>query len=322
MFLGIDHGTTAIRFSTPEGRGFEIPRREAAKISSEGIVRLVEENLGSEIGLAALSYSMGDGLTRITRIEDAPNRGLRQQDGAGLHVGGGTRVFDAVISSGWPAVLLPGIHRGSDVDFRLKVFSHGMSPEKVGLAYFVLKKGLENFIVCDASSNTVTFAVHRGRIMGALDASVFAPGLIQGPLDVDAIRAVDAGKMTANEAFNFGGILPKLGYASLAECPDDLRSFALESLGLFAAMEISAMKIIMKDVGEPSPAILVAGDPSERIRSRVSALLDGEVLALGKLDAAIGCAMVAKDVFYGAESALGIEVDEMVRAITRKAERC
>ncbi len=291
MFLGIDHGTTAIRFSTPEGRGFEIPRREAAKISSEGIVRLVEENLGSEIGLAALSYSMGDGLARVTRIEDAPNRGLRQQDGAGLHVGGGTRVFDAIISSGWPAVLLPGIHRGSDVDSRLKVFSHGMSPEKVGLAYFVLKKGRENFIVCDASSNTVTFAVHRGRIVGALDASIFAPGLLQGPLDVDAIRAVDAGKMTANEAFNFGGILPKLGYASLAECPEDLRSFALESLGLFAAMEISAMKIIMRDVGEPSPAILVAGDPSEKIRSRISALLEEDVLALGKLDAAVGCAV-------------------------------
>ena len=322
MFLGIDHGTTAIRFSTPEGRGFEIPRREAAKISSEGIVRLVEENLGSEIGLAALSYSMGDGLARVTRIEDAPNRGLRQQDGAGLHVGGGTRVFDAIISSGWPAVLLPGIHRGSDVDSRLKVFSHGMSPEKVGLAYFVLKKGRENFIVCDASSNTVTFAVHRGRIVGALDASIFAPGLLQGPLDVDAIRAVDAGKMTANEAFNFGGILPKLGYASLAECPEDLRSFALESLGLFAAMEISAMKIIMRDVGEPSPAILVAGDPSEKIRSRVSALLEGDVLALGKLDAAVGCAMVAEDVFYGAGSILGIEVDERVRTATRKAGSC
>jgi putative methanogenesis marker protein 12 len=322
MFLGIDHGTTAIRFSTPEGRGFEIPRREAAKISSEGIVRLVEKNLGSEISLAALSYSMGDGLARVTRIEDAPNRGLRQQDGAGLHVGGGTRVFDAVISSGWPAVLLPGIHRGSDVDSRLKVFSHGMIPEKVGLAYSVLKKGRESFIVCDASSNTVTFAVHRGRIVGALDAPIFAPGLLQGPLDVDAIRAIDAGKMTANEAFNFGGILPKLGYASLAECPEDLRSFALESLGLFAAMEISAMKIIMRDVGEPSPAILVAGDPSEKIRSRVSALLEGDVLALGKLDAAVGCAMVAEDVFYGAGSILGIKVDERVRTATRKAGSC
>lgn len=321
MFLGIDHGTTAIRFSTPEGKGFEIPRKEAAKISSEGIVRLVEDEIGPEVDLAALSYSMGDGLTKITRIEDVPNRGLRQQDGAGIHVGGGTRVFDAVISSGWPAILLPGIHRESDVDSRLKVFSHSMSPEKVGLAYFVLKEGLESFIVCDASSNTVTFAVHRGMIVGALDAPIFAPGLLQGPLDVDAIRAVDAGKMTANEAFNFGGIIPKLGYASLAECPEDLRSFALESLGLFAAMEISAMKILMKDLGDPSPAIMVAGGPSEKIRSRVSVLLEGEVLALGKFDAAIGCAMVAKDVFYGAESILGIEVDEKVGAITRKAKR-
>jgi hypothetical protein len=32
--------------------------------------------------------------------------------------------------------------------------------------------------------------------------------------------------------------------------------------------------------------------------------------------------MVARDVFYGAESALGIEVDERVRTVTRKVESC
>ena len=136
------------------------------------------------VDLVALSYSMGDGLTRIVRLEDAPNRGLVQQDGAGLHVGGGTRVFEAIQASGWPAILLPGIHRGSDIDPRLKVFSHGMSPEKVGLAYGVFRGKSQSFIVCDASSNTVTFAVLQGKIIGAIDAPIFAPGLMQGPLDV------------------------------------------------------------------------------------------------------------------------------------------
>ena len=95
-----------------------------------------------DVDLVALTYSMGDGLTSIVRLEDAPHRGLVSLDGAGLHQGGGTRVFEAISESGWPAILLPGIHRSSDIDPRLKVFSHGMSPEKVGLAYGVFKRGI------------------------------------------------------------------------------------------------------------------------------------------------------------------------------------
>ena len=185
MFIGVDHGTTAIRFATPEGRCWDLARQEASHLSAEEIVERIAQNLGQGIvDLVALSYSMGDGLTRIVRLEDAPNRGLVQQDGAGLHVGGGTRVFEAIQASGWPAILLPGIHRASDIDPRLKVFSHGMSPEKVGLAYGVFRGKSNSFIVCDASSNTVTFAVLQGKIIGAIDAPIFAPGLMQGPLDV------------------------------------------------------------------------------------------------------------------------------------------
>lgn len=132
MFAGVDHGTTAIRFAASEGWCWELPRIEAGALSPEGIIDLFRQKLGSEVQLIAMSYSMGDGLTEIVRLEDAPNRGLIQQDGAGTHVGGGTRVFDAIRGSGWPAILLPGIHRGSDIDPRLKVFSHGMSGEKVG----------------------------------------------------------------------------------------------------------------------------------------------------------------------------------------------
>ena len=216
MFLGIDHGTTAIRFATPEGRCWELPRSEASQLSATEIISRVSQNLLLDnVDLVALTYSMGDGLTRIVRLEDAPHRGLVSLDGAGLHQGGGTRVFEAVSSSGWPAILLPGIHRSSEIDPRLKVFSHGMSPEKVGLAYGVFKRGISSFIVCDASSNTVTFCVIDGKIIGAIDAPIFAPGLMQGPLDVEAIRDVDAGKMTANQAFASGGILRKMKRATL-----------------------------------------------------------------------------------------------------------
>jgi len=165
MFLGIDHGTTAIRFATENGRCWELPRHEASRLSSEEILAGARSHLGlTQVDLVVLTYSMGDGLVRIVRLQDAPNRGIVQQDGAGQHIGGGTKVFEAIRSSGWPCVLLPGIHRASDVDPRLKVFSHGMSPEKVGLAYGVYRSGIPSFIISDASSNTVTFAVLRVRL--------------------------------------------------------------------------------------------------------------------------------------------------------------
>ncbi|VVB69181.1 Uncharacterised protein [uncultured archaeon] len=310
MFLGIDHGTTAIRFAVETGRCWELPRHEASRLSSEEILAGARSNLGlSHVDLVVLTYSMGDGLTRIVRLEDAPNRGVVQQDGAGLHVGGGTKVFEAIKSSGWPCVLLPGIHRASDVDPRLKVFSHGMSPEKVGLAYGVFRSGVSSFIISDASSNTVTFAVLEGKIVGALDAPIFAPGLIQGPLDVEAIRAVDADRLTANQAFTRGGILPKMGCRRLEECSIQERELALETLALFAAMEISALQVLMRDRGEAAPALFLAGSPAKEMEERVSGLLGRRIASLDRCAAALGCAKVAEDVFAGAKLILGIEVD-------------
>ncbi len=318
MFLGIDHGTTAIRFAVETGRCWELPRHEASRLSSEEILEGVRRNLGiSHVDLVTLTYSMGDGLTRIVRLEDAPNRGVAQQDGAGLHVGGGTKVFEALKSSGWPCVLLPGIHRASDVDPRLKVFSHGMSPEKVGLAYGVFRSGVRSFIISDASSNTVTFAVLEGKIVGALDAPIFAPGLLQGPLDVEAIRNVDAGVMAANDAFSRGGILSKMGFSSLQECSPAEKSQALESLSLFAAMEIASLIVLLRDLGEPSPAIFLAGSPAPLMEKRVAELMGRDVGCLGKCAAAEGCAWIAQEVFLGANQILGIPVELQERA-TRK----
>ena len=314
MFLGIDHGTTAIRFASEDGRCWELSRREASLLSEEEILSKVSQNLALDsVDLVALTYSMGDGLTRIMRLEDAPNRGLVQQDGAGLHVGGGTRVYEAIKRSGWPAILLPGIHRASEIDLRFKVFSHGMSPEKVGLAYWVLCSGVDSFIISDASSNTVTFAVRNGKIVAAMDAPIFAPGLMQGPLDVEAIRNIDAGRMTANEAFTQGGILPKMGRSSYEECSSLEKASALETLALFAAMEIAALILLLRDLGESKPALFLAGSPAVLIEKRVAELLGKSVKPLGRYRAAQGCACIAKDVFLGARNIMGIPVAELAR---------
>jgi len=59
----------------------------------------------------------------------------------------------------------------------------------------------DDVIVSDVSSNTVSLLISGGKLVGAFDACIFAPGTLHGALDVDAIRRVDAGKCTANEAF-------------------------------------------------------------------------------------------------------------------------
>ncbi len=316
MFVGIDHGTTAIRFATSDGCCWELPRCDASQLPAPEIISQVSQNLLIDhVDLVALTYSMGDGITSIVRLEDAPNRGLVSLDGAGLHQGGGTRVFEAISASVWPAILLPGIHRSSDIDPRLKVFSHGMSPEKVGLAYCVFKRGVSSFIVCDASSNTVSFCVIDGKIMGAIDAPIFAPGLMQGPLDVDAIRDVDAGKMTANRAFTSGGILGKMKKATLEECSPEERELALESLALFAAMEINALTVLSRDLGEPHPDLFLAGSPAPLIKGRVAELLGRDLGTLGRCSAAFGCACIAKDVFEGSKNIMGLDVDERVKSL-------
>ncbi|MGC9514142.1 methanogenesis marker 12 protein [Methanocrinis sp.] len=315
MFLGVDHGTRAIRFADSEGKCRVIPREEAGGLDPSEIIDRIREafdlSAGGEVDLIALCYSMGDGLTEIVRIEDAENRGVISQEGAGLHVGGGTKVFDAVRESGWPAILLPGIHDRSDIDPRMKVFSHGTSPEKVGLAYKVFKDGEKDFIISDASSNVVTIGVADGRIAGAIDAPIFAPGLLHGPLDVAAIRNVDAGKMTANEAFTRGGILRKRGL-TIKGCTEEEKEAAFEALALYAAMELAAMAVLLRDHGAAKPALYLAGDPASRIAGRVSQLLGGEVLPLASCDAALGCALIAEDVYGGAREVLGLRVDGRV----------
>ena len=314
MFIGVDHGTRAIRFANSDGKCYVIPRKEAGGLAPSEIIDRIREafDLSAEkVELLALCYSMGDGICEIVRIEDAENRGVISQDGAGLHVGGGTNVFDAVRESGWPAILLPGIHDRSDIDPRMKVFSHGASPEKVGLAYKVFKDGEKDFIISDASSNVVTIGVAAGRIAGAIDAPIFAPGLLHGPLDVAAIRKVDAGKMTANEAFTRGGILRKRGL-TLKGCTDSEKEAAFEALALYAAMELSAMGVLLRDLGAAEPALYLAGDPASRISGRVSELLGREVLPLASCDAALGCALIAEDVYKGAGEVLGLRVDARV----------
>ena len=321
-FIGVDHGTTAMRFALIDGEKvltFELGRAEAAAMSEKEILASIEKEFGikiGDIGLIALTYSMGDGFSAVKDVRKLEGRGLQSTEGAGKKTGGGTRVFDAVRNSGIPAIAIPGLHVGSKVDPRMKVYSHLTSPEKLGIAYHIRCLGYEDFVVSDISSNTVTLAVASGKVIGAIDACIFAPGVHHGPLDLQAIRDVDDGRQTANQAFMEAGILKMTPYKdreellNAAEKGEKPALFALDTIALFAAMEVSSMQLLLKDYGVIGTVFLAGSiGEVEYIQKKICTHLDQECRSLGKWHAAIGCAEIARDVSAGKKQILGVDVD-------------
>jgi putative methanogenesis marker protein 12 len=289
MFIGIDHGTTAMRFAGDSGR-FKISREAAKRFKIQDLSKLCPID---KIEGIALCYSMGDNISSITSINKVKNRGLISQEGAGQHIGGGTRVFDEVAKSGIPAIVIPGLHRGSPTDPRFKVYSHQSSPEKIGIAYEVGYALGSDFIVSDVSSNTVTLLVTSGKLVGAFDACIFAPGTLHGALDVDAIRRIDAGECTANEAFQHGGVNFSV--------PEHER---MRSIALFAAMECAALLLLNNRA-----QVALAGSLASVIAPEVKALLGRNVAVFDEWCASTGLVRIARDVFTGKREILGLDVD-------------
>jgi len=289
MFIGIDHGTTAMRFAGESGE-FKISREEALEFSIEDLSRICPVD---KIEGIALSYSMGDNISAITHISKVKNRGIVSRDGAGQHIGGGTKVFDQVAGSQIPAIVIPGLHRGSPTDPRFKAYSHQSSPEKIGIAYEVSCALGDDVVVSDISSNTVTLLISAGKLVGAFDACIFAPGSLHGALDVDAIRRIDAGECTANEAFQHAGVNFSL--------PEKER---MRSVAMFTAMECTALLLL-----NPTASVALAGSLAPVIAPEVKALLGCDVAVFDEWCASKGLVRIARDVFHGKKGILGLGVD-------------
>jgi putative methanogenesis marker protein 12 len=289
MFIGIDHGTTAMRFAGESGQ-FKISREGAKEFRIADLTRLCPLD---EIGGIAICYSMGDNITSITDIRKVKDRGIVSRDGAGKHVGGGTRVFDEVAASGIPAVVMPGLHRGSPTDPRFSAYSHQASPEKIGIGYEVCNSLGDDVIVSDVSSNTVSLLISAGRLVGAFDACIFAPGTLHGALDVDAIRTVDAGVWTANEAFQHAGVNFSL--------PEGER---MRTVAMFAAMECAALRLL-----NTRAKVALAGSLAPVIAEEVRVLLRCDIAVYDEWCASRGLSRIARDVFFGKREILGLSVD-------------
>jgi putative methanogenesis marker protein 12 len=316
MFIGMDHGTTGIRFADTEGKWVEISRQRARDMTKEQIIEAILSGLDvrkDDVRLIAINYSMGDGISRITPIEKTENRGIISREGAGVHIGGGTNVYDAIEASGIPAVVVPGIHRGNYGDSCFRVYSHGASADKLGIAYNAyMIAGDRDFIVSDISSNTVTMGVRDLKMLGAIDACIFAPGVHHGPLDLEAIRDVDAGKMTANDAFSNAGVTKIIPFKTLdvllaaLEHNDPDALWAFDTIAVFAAMEIASFMLIV-----PNARVFTAGSVGSMdiVKDRIKSLVMKDMTVLGKMSAAVGLAQIARDIHGGKKDILGIGVD-------------
>jgi len=310
MFIGIDHGTRAIRISSSDENSFIIDRNEASKISFENLCSYIKKYLKIDIDkikLAALTYSMGDGITQIKNIKDVTDRGVTSYGGAGKFIGGGTNIFDLFYDSDIPTIILPGIHRKSNIDTRLKVFSHHASPEKIGACYYILKKfNSDSFILCDIGANTVSVGVKDRKIIGGLDACIFSPGIYQGPIDLETIRQIDSQMISAGDGFNNGGIMKKSFIQLLEkEQPENKEELVTKSLSLLISMEIAAMAVLLPDVD-----IFLCGELSlnEDVAGEIKRLIHNNIISVGEI-ASIGCSFIAEDVYNGQRDILGIGVD-------------
>ncbi len=150
------------------------------------------------------------------------------------------------------------------------------------------------------------------KILGAIDACIFAPGIHHGPLDIDAIRDVDSGKITANDAFSNAGVTKLIPYKNLtqlleAEKQNDMDAdWAFDTIAIFAAMEVASFLMLV-----PGSKIYTAGSVGsmDRVKAKMESLLKKDIHVLGKLSAAIGLAQIARDVHSGKKDILGIIVD-------------
>ncbi|MEE8167917.1 MAG: methanogenesis marker 12 protein [Candidatus Hydrothermarchaeales archaeon] len=309
--LGVDHGTKSIRFYVyPAEVSFEIDRKAMLQVS---LLKEIEKHIALEdIDLVGLTYSMGDGITKITDIKKVTNRGVLAFETGG-YIGGGTKVYDEIQGSGLDAVVIPGLHRRIEVlDPRFKaLYSHCASAEKVSLSYHAcLETGVENLIIADISSNTVTIGIKNGKFFGAIDACLGAIGVFHGPLDLETIRRIDRGEISANQAFYSSGAVKMYPESpgDILEARNERAKLALDSLILSAEMEILSF------TGEINPdAIVITGSFGihEKIFSRLKKKLE-EIAHVHRIDgyaAAKGSAEIARDILNGKRDFLGIDVD-------------
>jgi putative methanogenesis marker protein 12 len=331
-YMGMDHGTTAVSFQIIDENKEDIAffKLQRDKLSNNTVS--FEDKLNeyvdiNKINLLAMTYAMGDSISKIIPIEQVNDKGILSIEGAGKVTGGGSKVYKDIEKLKIPAVLIPGLHRNCEfMDKRFRAsYSHCASSEKVSLTYYAYcLTGWKNMIIADISSNTVCILVENGIIRGALDACIGAMGFIHGPLDLGMIRDIDEGKKTANECFSHAGISKianvdtkinniKNEIIKNAVQKDEKALLAIDSLVMSVVMEIYGLYGISEN---KINGIVLTGsggtmnDPiniSDMITEKIKNLAPVKVLTAKS--GAMGSSYIAYDIHKNKkEDILGIEV--------------
>ena len=333
VFIGMDHGTTGITFALLDDDDsnvldvFELSREDTKAGRVSAIEEISKRCSLDDIKLMIVTYSMGDGINKITPMDKVENRGILSMEGAGKVTGGGTSVYSEIEKSNIPALLIPGLHKNSPSLDKLfnAAYSHQASPEKVSIVYNAVKEtGWRNMIVGDLSSNSVDILVEDGKIRGAIDACLGAMGFVHGPLDLEMIRDIDEGKRTANECFShagavkIAGIDDKVAYMKKDlleqyEKGEEKAVLAVDSMVMTIAIEIFGLiGISNNDID----GIVLTGslgsmkepfDFEEKLNKYLKNRYDIKIISADS--GAIGAAQIARDIYNGKKNILGIDVD-------------
>ncbi len=330
--MGMDHGTTAVSFQViDENREhvahFKLNRDKLSNNDINFEDTLTEYIDPEKIKLLAMTYAMGDSIKYITPIEKVKHKGILSINGAGKVTGGGSKVYDEIVSLNIPSILIPGLHRNTEcLDKRFRAsYSHCASSEKVSLSYYAYQKtGWKNMIIADISSNTVCILVEDGKIRGAMDACIGAMGFIHGPIDLGMIRDIDEGRKTANECFSHAGISKianinskvnnvKNDLIKKAENHDEDALLAIDSLVMSVVMEIYGLYGIMENKID---GIILTGSGgcmtkpvniSSMIKEKVEKIAPVQVLT--PKSGALGSSYIAYDIIENnKEEIMGIKV--------------
>ena len=331
VFIGMDHGTTGISFCIMSDEGevievFKIGREESKK----GLVSATEEIMKrvdlDSVKLMAITYAMGDGINQILPTAKVENRGILSINGAGKVTGGGTSVFSELESLDIDSIMIPGLHKDSDSLNELfrAAYSHQASPEKVSICYNAYKEtGWSNFIVADISSNSVDILIEDGKIKGAMDACLGAMGVVHGPIDLEMIRDIDEGRLSANECFSHAGAVKiadiDTKVANMKDIllenyknGDEKAILAINTLIMTVAMEIAGLDVVCENEIEGIVLTGSIGSATEpfNFEDEINKYFKNKypLKVVSKESGAIGAAQIAMDVYNGKEEILGIEV--------------
>lgn len=322
MYVGIDHSTTGIKVAcmNPERTvtAFRIDRREIEECRT--ILEILDDRIGlSNVSLATVTYSYGNGVSDISDIETVSNRGIKDNLGVGYETGAGTLVFDQIQESSIPAVVLPGVHDGLEtLHPYFKHYSTLGGADKVAAMRYALERfetahdSSGTFIWACASSSCMAGLVSGGRLKGFFHWL----GLMHGWPDPATIReGIDS---DFEKVFMESGILGKNG-RDLTDVHTISDEQLLEYVYWATVQNIYSLYPFASELGADGlDAIVLSGrlmrreQPVDIARRVYEQCLDtAPVQFMEPYTAAKGAAYVARDVDNGADHVLGIPVGEV-----------